>query len=109
MQVKNFLKELRDSAERIQSIYTKGSCYRLCVILQTVFPSAKAYWSDLDNHAITEIEGKFYDIGGEISKKYIENKGYYLVSEELSDGYYLLKYREDENLSCSTSIEKYRR
>ena len=108
MDINKFLKELRDSSERIYSIYTKGSCYRLFSILSTIFPNAVPYWSDMDNHAITKIDNKFYDIGGEITLSYVEDKGYYPIPKRLRNGYYLLKYAEDEKLGNSIPPEKYR-
>lgn len=109
MKVEEFIKELRNSAERIYNIYTQGSCYRLCVILQTIDPKAKAYWSDIDGHAITKVKGEFYDIGGKISTEYVEDRGYYLIPEKLKDGYYLLRYKEDEALLNGVTIEKYKK
>lgn len=107
MKVEKFLKELRDSSERIFSIYTKGSCFRLYSILKIIEPSAKAYWSDIHSHAITEIGGSFYDIGGKLSKRYVEEEGYYQIPEKLLKGFYLLRYSEDENLNNSVIVQKY--
>lgn len=47
-------------------IYTKGSCYNLYVILKHVYPQAVAYGDE--DHIITEIDGKYYDITGEVRR-----------------------------------------
>lgn len=106
--ITEFLKELRESSDRIHAIFTKGSCYRLTSILKAIYPEAEPYWSDLENHAITKIDDVYYDIGGPLSSKYVEEKGYYLVPERLRTGYYLIKYKDKKKLSCYISPEKYR-
>lgn len=105
--VKEFLKELRDSADIQFVIFTEGSCFRLYKILKTVFPQAVAYWSDLDNHCITEIDGEFYDIGGTIKKSYTKNRSYYKIPKSQLRGYSILKWMNNEE-SIGTKIEKYK-
>lgn len=107
MNIDEFLKELRDSADIQYSIFTEGSCYRLFKILKTIEPSAIAYWSDIDNHTITGIDNKFYDIGGEISRQYLEDKGYYPILESQEKGYSLLKW-VDKNTNLSVEVGKYK-
>lgn len=103
-----FLRELRESADEIYAIYLNGSCYRLYKMLSCFFPEAEPYWSDRDNHCITKIEDKFYDIGGEVHKDYIDEMGYFKIPKHLERGYYLLKWKEKEELCISTKIEKYK-
>lgn len=79
-----FLKELKYSYHLNAKIYTEGSCFRLYKILQSLFPQAKPYYSQLDGHWIVEIEGKFYDINGEITNQYVESKEYELIVDEIT-------------------------
>lgn len=72
----NFLRELRESDELMIHIFSEGSCFRLYKILKTIYAEAKAMYSRIDGHWITEINGSYYDINGKISKKYIEEKNY---------------------------------
>ena len=62
--VERFISTVRDSFIGSQQVYTEGSCYHFYLILKEVFPEAEAYY-DAD-HVITKIDGKFYDITGEI-------------------------------------------
>lgn len=64
--VEKFIAVVRDSFIGSQQVYTEGSCYHFYLILKTVFPESKPYY-DMD-HIITEINGKFYDITGEVMK-----------------------------------------
>ena len=107
MIVVNFLKALRDSADIQYSIFTKGSCFKLYEILKVLFPDAKAYWSDRDGHCITEIAGDFYDIGGKVTKDYVENEGYYVIPEDQLHGYSLMKWLRDKE-NHSVSVSKYK-
>lgn len=102
-----FLKELRDSADIQYKIFTEGSCYKLFVLLKVVFPTAKAYWSDRCNHCITEIDGKYYDIGGKINKTYMLDNGYYLIPKGHEKGYKLLKWVDNKTV-LSATVEKYK-
>ena len=105
--IDKFLKELRDSADIQFKIFTEGSCFRLYKILKIIFPDAKPYWSDLDNHCITKIKNEYYDIGGIIKKSYIENRSYYEVPKSQFRGYSILKWMNEEDL-IGTKIEKYK-
>jgi hypothetical protein len=61
-----FIRTIRESFDGAEVIYKFGSCYHFYLILKTVNPDAKAY-SD-DNHVITRIFGRFYDITGEVER-----------------------------------------
>lgn len=106
MSIDKFLKELKDSADIQYKIFTEGSCFRLYCILKTINKDARAYWSDRDNHAITKVGKKYYDIGGEISPKYIKEAGYYLIPKNQEKGYKILKWL-DIKTSLSVKTEKY--
>ncbi|MCE7039200.1 hypothetical protein [Dyadobacter sp. CY312] len=66
-QILRLIAEIRGSHSEMKNIFLFGSCLNLFKILRTVFPEAKA-WFDL-NHVITEIDGRFYDITGQVQKK----------------------------------------
>jgi len=63
-QVESFISTVRDSFVGSQQVYTEGSCYHFYLILKEVFPEAQAYYDE--DHIITKINGKFYDITGEV-------------------------------------------
>jgi len=46
------------------NIFTKGSCFNFYLILKQMYPQALAYYNE--DHVITFIDGKYYDITGEI-------------------------------------------
>ena len=71
----DFLKLIRQSFRGSETVYTKGSCYRLYEILKAIYPTAKAYSNT--KHIIIEIDGRFYDIRGERGKR-----GYRLYEKE---------------------------
>lgn len=64
MNVESFISRIRDSFVGSQQVYSEGSCYHFYLILKEVFPEAEA-WYDED-HVITKIDDKFYDITGEV-------------------------------------------
>lgn len=84
-----FLKEIKYSYYLNAKIYTEGSCFRLYKIIKTIYPQANPYYSKMDGHWITEVDGKYYDINGEIDKEYVENKSYELITNQttLSSAY----------------------
>jgi hypothetical protein len=64
MDVEKFIATIRDSFIGSQQVYTEGSCYHFYLILKEAFPQSEC-WYDLD-HVLTKIDGKFYDITGEV-------------------------------------------
>lgn len=103
-----FLTELRESADEIYAIYLNGSCYRLYKMLHAICESAEPYWSDRDNHCVTKIGNRFYDIGGEVHRDYIDELGYYEIPKHLRKGYELLKWKSRDEISTGTKVEKYK-
>ena len=63
--VEKFIAAVRDSFIGSQQVYTEGSCYHFYLILKEVFPDAEPYFDE--DHIVTKIEGKFYDITGEVN------------------------------------------
>ena len=64
--VERFISKVRDSFIGSQQVYTEGSCYHFYLILKEVFPKAKPYYDE--DHIVTKIGDRFYDITGEIRK-----------------------------------------
>jgi len=64
--IEQFISVIRDSFVGSQQVYTEGSCYHFYLILKQIFPSAEPYF-DLD-HVLTKVDGKFYDITGEVKE-----------------------------------------
>lgn len=64
--VEEFIATIRDSFIGSQQVYTEGSCYHFYLILKQVFPDAKPYYDTY--HILTKIDGKFYDITGEVKE-----------------------------------------
>ena len=70
------IESLRESYPGAEKMYLQGGCYRFYHILKALFPRAKAFYDS--NHIITEIEGFYYDITGEVKKeRHIEVDIYY--------------------------------
>ena len=78
-----FLKELKYSYHLNAKIYTEGSCFRLYKMLKAIYPQAIPLYSEKDLHWITEIDGKYYDINGELSQDYLEFKEYVPINDQL--------------------------
>lgn len=53
---------IRNSFEGAETVYTNGSCVKLCMILLHIYPEGKILY-DL-NHAIFEYDNRHYDING---------------------------------------------
>lgn len=64
--VESFIAKVRDSFIGSQQVYTEGSCYHFYLILKEVFPDAEPWYDN--EHIVTKIGDKFYDITGEIRK-----------------------------------------
>ena len=106
-QIIQLITALRESADRMYMIFTTGSCVRLFKILQAADPSAKLYWSDGDSHALTKIDGNYYDIGGLVDKSYVRMREYRKIPPGNYQGYFLLKYSEVENIKTLVTVEKH--
>ena len=66
--IEEFIATIRDSFIGSQQVYTNGSCYHFYLILKKVFPNAVCWYDE--SHIVTEINGRFYDITGEVQKKF---------------------------------------
>lgn len=63
--VLNLISTIRESFGSSIATYTQGNCYQFYEILKVIFPNAEAYES---GHIYTKINGKFYDIRGELNQ-----------------------------------------
>jgi len=67
---------IRNSFPDAVEIYTRGGCYQFYLILQSIFPEAKAYYDS--DHIITKIGETYYDITGRVKKEnHLEVNTYY--------------------------------
>lgn len=72
----DFITLIRESCPSRQiHIFRNGACYQFFKILKSVYPQAVAYYNQ--DHVITEIDGKYYDITGEVEKE-----GHEILEEE---------------------------
>lgn len=73
------ISEIRNSFADSVYVYTNGSCWEFYKILKCVYPEAEAYYNS--DHVITKINGKFYDITGEVecTKLYLTVDGNYSI------------------------------
>ncbi len=65
-QLEDLISQIRDSFNGSVEVYTKGSCIRFCMILKTVFPKGIILYNS--DHAIFELNSRYYDITGEVVK-----------------------------------------
>lgn len=89
--IESFIARIRDSFIGSQQVYTEGSCYHFYLILKEVFPQAKAFY-DLD-HIITEIDGSYYDITGEIKRNNNMSPFKELPNYDLKAPFNIYKYK----------------
>jgi hypothetical protein len=61
-----FIKTVRQSFIGAEQVYTQGSCVMFYLILKTIYPNAKPYWSSKAKHMITKIGSSYYDITGQV-------------------------------------------
>ena len=85
----DFITSIRESFKGSVDVYTKGSCYQFYLILKQVFPDAIAYYNQ--DHVITLIDGKFYDITGEVQFNELFNLLYKIDIEHLKDVFDIYK------------------
>ena len=82
-QILKLLREIKNSYHLNPTIYTQGSCFRLYCILKSAARKSKPYYSNIDGRWVTKIKGRYYDINGEIAKRYIKNKEYKHITDKM--------------------------
>lgn len=65
-QLEDLITQIRDSFNGSVEVYTKGSCIKFCMILKTVYPKGVILYNS--DHAIFELNNRYYDITGEVVK-----------------------------------------
>jgi hypothetical protein len=65
-----FITALRATDEYIETIYMNGSCYQFHLFLRKMYPESEPFINKQEDHVITKIGRRFYDITGEIKGKY---------------------------------------
>lgn len=58
------IRAIRGSIKGAEYIYTNGSCFQFFLILNSIVPEAEAYYNS--DHVITKINGRYYDVTGEV-------------------------------------------
>lgn len=57
--------------DQVKTTFTSGCCYWFAFVLLCRFPDdSRIVYDEVENHFATEIDGKVYDITGEITGKY---------------------------------------
>lgn len=64
--VERFLSTLRDSVPDAVEVFTNGNCFKLYLLLRTIYPQAQPYYRISVGHVYTEIDGDYYDIEGKV-------------------------------------------
>lgn len=89
--VESFIAKVRDSFIGSQQVYTEGSCYHFYLILKEVFPDAEPWYDN--EHIVTKIGDKFYDITGEVRKDELDMvKHQRIPSYQLKSPYNIYKH-----------------
>jgi hypothetical protein len=70
-QILSIISAIRESWPSMADVSIRDNCMDFYSILKRIFPQARPWYKA--NHIITEIDGKFYDITGEVN-----NNGYHL-------------------------------
>ena len=65
-QLLKFIRELRLSDQYIPTIYSQGSCYRLCKVIQTLNPSVVPVINSEKDHVAMKLGNLVFDITGEV-------------------------------------------
>jgi hypothetical protein len=59
-----FLTQLRDSVPDAITVFTEGNCYKLFLLMKTVWPDAVPMYDQVVGHVFIKIGDKLYDIHG---------------------------------------------
>ena len=66
MDALKLINSLRNTDRAIEVIYMNGSCYRFHLFLKELFPQALPLINSEKDHIITNIDGRYFDITGEV-------------------------------------------
>lgn len=70
-QINAFLKRFHPADDRVDTVFTNGCCYWFAEILHQRFPSSRICYNTDYGHFVTEIDGRLYDITGDVTEKYL--------------------------------------
>ena len=74
-EIEAFIREFSKFGTDVRRAFTEGCCYWFAYILKGRFPeSARIIYLPEASHFVTKIGEKFYDITGNVTKKYARNK-----------------------------------
>ena len=73
-QILNLICLIRESHSTMIKIFTEGSCFNFYLILRKIYPESIPYYNI--NHVITKIDGRYYDITGEIKENIVKRDKY---------------------------------
>ena len=66
--IMSYIKIIRESFDGAEIAYKNGSCYKFYEILKHTFPESMPFYTGV-HHVVTKINGRYYDIGGEVFDK----------------------------------------
>ena len=70
MEVTSIIKAIKNSHPFMEDIFTLGGCWRFHLILKEIWPQAIPYCNHDRDHVITEINGRLYDINGDVTHEH---------------------------------------
>lgn len=73
-EIERLIAVIRESHSQMVNIFSYGSCWNFFLILRRVYPQAVPY--DNQNHVVSKIDNRFYDITGDVTAKVLKDKGY---------------------------------
>ncbi len=78
-EVEKFIKKLKvyEHGQVLDHTFRKGFCYWFAYILEGRFPGAQIVYEPVEGHFLTEIDGRLYDIRGDVTELYSDVKEFY--------------------------------
>lgn len=72
MEVQKFIDRFHtvSPTENLTEVFSLGCCYWFAIILYCRFPESRLMYDEVTNHFATEIDGRIYDVTGDITGKY---------------------------------------
>ncbi len=67
--INRFLSRFHNSND-VDTVFTCGCCYWFALILHCRFPESVIMYDQVANHFVTMIDGKLYDITGDVTERY---------------------------------------
>lgn len=101
-QILNQIAAIRASHSQMSNIFLYGSCLNLFCILKSFYPESEAFFNQ--DHVVTQIDGKFYDITGRVfAKGYKPLTSFYGKRGTIRS--FTQMYRAEFKLEPTTGIE----